>query len=160
MTGPPPDRALVVNQPPKPGMPVRRTHIASAEFTLPKRPEAISLLSAAASGRALLQKSNRRRLFAFSAAFAMAAASFAFSAGGFSQNTCLPAFSASIASGAWKRFGVITETASSVSPASMSVSDAYIFLTPHFSAHFAAAAALGSATATTSAPPFLNPGMW
>ena len=38
MSGPPPDRALVVNQPPKPGMPVRRIHFAWQLLMVPTTP--------------------------------------------------------------------------------------------------------------------------
>ena len=38
ISGPPPDSFLVVNQPPKPGMPLRRIQVACAELTRPTAP--------------------------------------------------------------------------------------------------------------------------
>ena len=113
MSGPPPESALVVNQPPKPGMPVRRIHLAWAELIRPTTPWLMYSIMAYDSGRARLLKLNISVFFAALAAACMATASLAFIAGGFSQNTCLPAFRACRASGAWYLFGTMTETASS-----------------------------------------------
>ena len=38
ISGPPPESALVVNQPPKPGMPARRIHLAWQELMSPMVP--------------------------------------------------------------------------------------------------------------------------
>jgi hypothetical protein len=52
------ERALVVNQPPNPGMPVRRIHLAWAELILPMVPSEISSMILQDSGRARLLKLN------------------------------------------------------------------------------------------------------
>ena len=105
----------MVNQPPKPGMPVRRIQSACAELMRPTAPLSRYAFMAKDSGRARLLKSNIRVFLAFFAAAAMAVISAALSAGGFSQKTLRPALSAWMASGLWNLFGVMTETASSFS---------------------------------------------
>jgi hypothetical protein len=112
MTGPPPESAFVVNQPPNPGMPVRRIHLAWAELMRPTAPLSISFFISRDSGRARLLKLNIRCFPALSRAAIMSRTSAAFIAGGFSQNTCLPASSAWIARGAWNLLGTMMETAS------------------------------------------------
>jgi hypothetical protein len=62
----------------------------------------------------LLKLNIRVRFLAFAAAAAIARTSRAFSAGGFSQKTCLPARSACRATGAWYLLGTMTDTASSL----------------------------------------------
>ena len=91
MSGPPPESSLVVNQPPKPGMPVRRIHFAWAELTLPIWPCSTYFIIACDSGRARLLKLNITCLPDFLAAAMISRTSGALRAGGFSQNTCLPA---------------------------------------------------------------------
>ena len=120
ITGPPPDSAFVVNQPPKPGMPVRRIQSACALLIVPTLPEAIAFIIACDSGRARLLKLNMSVRPARFAAATIRRVSFALRAGGFSQNTCLPAASAWSTSGQWNLFGVITLTASSGSVRSIS----------------------------------------
>src|SRR6218665_3514362 len=99
MTGPPPDRALVVTHPPKPGMPVRRIHLACAELILPTVPSGAYFFIAIDSGRARLLKLNISFLPAALAASIISWTSAALSAGGFSEKTCLPALRHWMASG-------------------------------------------------------------
>ena len=87
----------------------------------------------------------------------MATASLAFIAGGFSQNTCLPAFRACRASGAWYLFGTMTETASSPGIFSISSTLPKLFGMPSRAAAFLAASGNVSATAMISAPADLKP---
>ena len=87
ISGPPPEIAFVVNQPPKPGMPVRRIQVACAEFTVPIRPIRICRLTNCESSRARLFRLNMSLSFFSFALSAISFVSAAFSAGGFSQKT-------------------------------------------------------------------------
>ena len=105
-------------------MPVRRIQRAWAALIAPTFPASIAFFIAYASGRARLLKLNISVRPAFRAAAAICPASAAFSAGGFSQKTCLPAFRAWRTSGLWNLFGVITLTASRSARASISPTSA------------------------------------
>ena len=157
MSGPPPDKALVVNQPPKPGMPVRRIHLACAELIVPASPPEINFIISRDSGRARLLKLNMRRFPVAWETPIISSTSSALSAGGFSQKTCFPACIHWIASGAWNLLGTIILTASQPEFSSISSTLSNDCAMSYFSAAVAAAPGATSATATISPPPCLNP---
>ncbi len=97
MSGPPPDCALVVNQPPLPGIP--------RLLCQPQRPQYISPILPSSMNFFASFEASEKRLFliimsvlpaAFAASFIFMTSS-TLTASGFSQKTCLPALNAATA---------------------------------------------------------------